>query len=421
MANFIDKLLNRFGYEKELPHDIFSVGESSSAYSTITNKKEMMNHYASWVYACVSIIAKATSAARFRLYIDNGADELEEVSKHPIIDLLENPNPFETKYEFLYRAMTHIQLTGDSFVYFARNKRKDIKEMYVLQPDKIEIIPSPVNFIDKYVLIDLKQNQEFFINEIMHIKLPSPNDPYYGASPLTACAMSVDIDEYQHKYQMNLYKNGAIPPIVLETEQGLDEASIKRLRRDWERLHRSDANSGRTAILDRGLKVKAVGVSPKDLDWLSTNRMTRDDILSIYGVPPALLGLVEDSNRSSGETQEYTFHRQVVEPLLTLLDERLTKDIAKQYNKNFIIQHDSTVPYDAERGARASQTRILSGQTTINEERMSQGYKPIDGGDEILVPLNYALLSNVSSGIMADGKHLPQGVQVQDTNETGKP
>lgn len=424
MPTLLDKIANRFGYSKSLPTDIYSVGESYSPFSSLGysgDKDEMLKHYSSWVYACVSIIAKATSKARFRLYLNRGADELEEIPSHPIIDLIENPNPFDTKTEFLYRAVSHIQLTGDSFIYLAKNKFGSVKEMYVLQPEKIEIVPDAVDFISSYLLNDLKQKEEFKVDEILHFKLPSPNSPYYGASPLMACAMSVDIDEYQHKYQMKFYQNSAIPPIVLETEQGLDEASVKRLRRDWERLHRSDGNSGRTAILERGLKVKSVGISPRELDWLSSNRMTRDDILSIYGVPPALLGLVEDSNRSNGETQEYTFHRQVIEPLLCLIDDKLTKNIASKFDKKFVIRHDSTVPYDAERGARAAQTRILSGQTTINEERLSQGYKPVEGGEEILVPLNYALLSNVSNGIMSDGKNIPQGVEIQSTSEAGKP
>lgn len=416
--NLLTKILNYVGLEKKLHQDIFSASDGSLFGFGLPrkNKQEMLEQYSSWVYACVSIIAKSISKARFRLYQNKGSDEYEEISSHQIIDLIENPNPFETKYEFLYRIITHLQLTGDSYIYVAKDKIKSMREMYVLQPENIEIIPSATDFIKEYILKDSKSTQFFSVDEIVHFKLPSPDNPYYGVSPLSACAMSVNIDEYQHKYQMRFYQNSAIPPVVLETEQGLDEASIKRLRRDWERLHKTDSNYGRTAILERGLKLKSVGVNPRDLDWLASNRVTRDDILSIYGVPPALLGLMEDTNRANGDTQEYTFHRQVVEPLLTMIDEKLTKEIAHRFDKKLFIKHDSTVPYDFERQARASQTRIFSGQTTINEERQAQGFKPVDGGDNILVPLNYAILENVVNGDFTDGK---SPLSNQTSNDVG--
>lgn len=413
----IDNVLKRIGYTKKVNNNIFGTNDVLESYSEYLgykeDKREMIAQYSSWVYACVSLIAKASSKSRFRLYKEKGADEYEEIYNHQILKLINSPNPFETKLEFVYRLITHLYLTGDAYIYLAKNKLNTLKEMYVLQPDRMNIVPHETSFIEKYTYsIDSgKENktQDFSIDEILHLKLPSPSSSYYGASPLSACAMSVNIDEYQHKYQMKLYKNGAMPPLVLETEQGLDEMSVKRLRRDWDRLYKGDGNSGRTAILEKGLKAKKIGIDPKELDWLANNRATRDDILAIYGVPPALLGLVEDSNRSNGETQEYTFHRQVIEPLLCMIDEKLTKNFEKAFgDEKLIVRHDSTVPYDSERGARASQIRILSGQTTINEERLSQGFKAIDGGDEILVPLNYALLSNVKNGIMTDGKSIPQ-------------
>jgi hypothetical protein len=59
------------------------------------------------------------------------------------------------------------------------------------------------------------------------------------------------------------------------------------------------------------------------------------------------------------------------------------------------IQHDSTVPMDEQRQATAAKERILSGQNTINEERKLKGWDSIEGGDVILVPVNYMPLNQM--------------------------
>lgn len=262
--------------------------------------------------------------------------------------------------------------------------------------ESVRIFPSKTNFIDHYELRPFGQNpQSFGVDEIIHHKYPNPKDPYYGMSVLMAAAESVDINSFQHNYQLGFYKNSAIPPVVLETESKLTNDVYQRLKADWHSTYAGQTNVGKTAILEQGLKLKQFGINPKDLDWLATNRATRDNICSIFGVPGAMLGLIEDVNRASGETMEYTFSRQVIEPNLAFLDDRLTKDLAKKFDESLVIIHDSTVPYDDLRSAQAARERVLAGLTTINEEREKEGFKPVEGGDNHIVPLNMTTLENL--------------------------
>jgi HK97 family phage portal protein len=146
--------------------------------------------------------------------------------------------------------------------------------------------------------------------------------------------------------------------------------------------------------------MEKLGINPKDLDWLATNSMTMKEICGIFKVPPSMLGIVDDVNRATAESQEYTFAKAAIEPILTSFDQRITKDLLRYYldGQRLFMKHDSTVPMDELRRAQAGQYRISSGQTTINEERKEQGYNGVTGGDTLLVPANLTTIDKLIAG-----------------------
>jgi len=103
-------------------------------------------------------------------------------------------------------------------------------------------------------------------------------------------------------------------------------------------------------------------------------------------------------NRANADANDYTFSANVIEPILNLLDERMTKDLAIKFDPRLIVKHDSTIRDDDKAEADVAKVRLSAGMTTINEERLAEGYEPVEGGDEILVPRNMVTLRDVIAG-----------------------
>lgn len=395
-----------FGYElkreKQADHNIYGVGGMNLIRGLFDNKGEkedMLRAYQSWVYACATKRAQSVAKAKFRLFRRNASDDYTELDDHSALMILERPNPLETKYQYLFRTILHMDLTGDAYSYIVRDGAKRVRELWSLQPEFMTVIPNTDGTVSYYEL-DYGNGTpivEFSPNDIIHYKHPSPIDPYYGASVVMAVAQSVDINDFQHNYQRNFYRRSALPPAVLESDSKLDDQTVQRLRKNFDSVYGGEENAGRTLILENGLKYKTLGVNPKDLDWLATNRYTLQEICAIFGVPPAMLGIVEDVNRANAESQEYTYAKMTVEPLLSNIDEQLTQSLIRQFvdGSKLFLQHDSTVPMDEDRKAAASQKRIFSGLTTINEERKLEGYEKASNGDVHLVPVNYMPLDQM--------------------------
>lgn len=371
-------------------------GRSTQSGLTDTkgNKKAMIHEFRSWVYACIDARAKEVQAAVFDVYVKQASLKLKPVQEtHPLVNLLSNPNPFMTRSELFYISVAHMDLTGDCFWYTPRNGLGVPAEVWPLVPYRVKIVPSKEKFISHYeVSVGHGETIPIGIEEMVHLRYPNPDNPYYGASPLMASAHAVDINIFQHEYQRQFYKNYAVPDFAFVTEDRLDDITWKRMQNEIVKKYGGSENRMIPMLLEGGADFKRIGVSPKEMNWLVENKATMQSIAGIFKVPPSKIGQEDVPNRAVAEASDYTFSKSVIEPILGMIDERLTQDLAKDFDERLVIKHRSTIKDDEERSARVRQIRVTSGYS-INELRERDGQEKVDGGDAILVPSNYVPLN----------------------------
>ncbi|MHC4502812.1 MAG: phage portal protein, partial [Planctomycetota bacterium] len=104
-----------------------------------------------------------------------------------------------------------------------------------------------------------------------------------------------------------------------------------------------------------------------------------------FGVPPAVLGLVEDFNRANAEAAQMLFARDTLAPKLKLIAARITQDVCSQFlPKGITCRFESPVPHDREADRLDMATGVRLGVLTPNEARADfYGKRPIDGGDAL--------------------------------------
>jgi len=61
----------------------------------------------------------------------SASQEFEVLIEHPLLDLLEQPNPIQTRWSFVYSFVANLNLTGWSYVVGGRKRRRQVR---VLQP-----------------------------------------------------------------------------------------------------------------------------------------------------------------------------------------------------------------------------------------------------------------------------------------------
>src|SRR5438552_7037969 len=104
---------------------------------------EQLRNYQSWVYAAVNAIAQDVARQKPFLFRNTGQADHEQVllpQTHPLVRLLENPNPWMTPWELWYLTAVYLELTGNCYWYAAPQKRGTVKWP---TPGELWVIPSP--------------------------------------------------------------------------------------------------------------------------------------------------------------------------------------------------------------------------------------------------------------------------------------
>lgn len=382
--------------------NLFTKARNSGVFSIVFpnnappfKAREYLESYRGWVAACVSKIAKEVATIELKLQKKQGSDWVD-VPSHPAMDLLARPNPFTTS-DYMYEATSsYIDLEGNAFWYVVRNAKANPTELWPLDPTKVTIIRDAKTFIGGYKYQTAPGN---FVNletwEVLHFKTFNPLDPYRGIGVVQQAAIMIDSDQYAAEYNRNFFYNSAMPAAVLSTEGTLDTEQYDRIREQWSSQYQGVANAHKTAILEGGLKFTPITLSQKDMDFLSQRKYDRDAIFAMFGVPKSILGITEDVNRANGENDARTFGRFTVGPRYRFLTTNLTEFYLPLWGlkpSQYRIIANDPVPLDPKVELQKRQIALQTGHMTRNEIRDLDGLKPIEGGDELLVPNNLVTL-----------------------------
>lgn len=346
---------------------------------------EQVRHYKHWVFAAVQAIAFQVAGTRLALYART-RDGVEEVTQHPFLDLMERVNPFHTRFWLWAETLTFLELTGNAYWYVARNGLGTPAELWLAHSQHMRVVPDRRTFIQGYVYSRGGEEVPFAREEIVHLKYPNPANPYYGRGPLQAAADAVDAHESMKRAEWNGFRHGIFPSLALESDQPLTPETVERLRVTFEQKYASPEQAGRPLVLERGLHAKPVSLSPREMDFLRSSRATRDEILAIFRVPAAVLGLTEDVNRSVADAMDLIFARYCIAPKLRLIEDQLNQDLLPQYDARLFCRFEGVVPEDREQSRADREANLRHGVTTINEERRKLGLSDAPWGDRPYLP-----------------------------------
>lgn len=359
---------------------------SSSGLGT---RSRQLAAYQGWVYAAVNAIARRMSGVGLRLY-RSGPDGME-IGQHPVLDLLNKPNPILTGRQLRHTLATHLDLTGMAFMLVVNNALKRPAELWPLSPGDLLEITSGNDTrrpITGFVFQGpAGKRVTYQPGEIIYFRHPGPMSLIYGASPIEAMAHAFDIDLAVRIYQRNFFRNSARPEVVLSTDQRLTEDEARRVLTRWRQKHQGLAHVFEPTVLDGGLKAQPLTYSSKDFEFVALAGWTQDNILAAYGVPAGKLGLVKDVNRANAVGIDVTFNAECIRPRLEMWEDVLNAFLLPAYGDGLVLRHDNPVPSDRAQAHKEAMAQLDRGMITINEARAAQGRGPVAWGDEPLRPL----------------------------------
>lgn len=358
------------------------------------------------VFRCINEIAKGVAAVPLCIYDGYGDDEREiEDRNHPLHKLLARPNPFRGGAAWFADVVSYYLLHGNAYIEGVSPNQDGAAplELYCHRPDRIKIIPDSVlatsprfyryDYSGGYKLWEV--NPLDGTGPILHWKTFNPRDDWYGQSMLEAASYSIDQHNEAGAWNQALLQNGAAPSGGFKyAPEGAIGATLTReqrdqLQKDIEERISGPRNAGRPLILDGGIDWVAMGLTPRDMDWLNGKKSSAQDICAVFGVPTQIVGIEGSQTFANFEEARLALYQECILPLLDGLLDELNHWLAPLYGDSIHIRidHDGI---DALAPIREAVWARITASTwlTTNEKRQATGYEPLDdaSADSVLVP-----------------------------------
>jgi HK97 family phage portal protein len=250
------------------------------------------------LYRSVRMIAEAAASIPLLLYEGN-----EELEDHPLVDLMRQPSLDHTTVDFLESWYGFLLVAGNAYVE-AVALNGELRELHVLRPDRMKVIPGPDGWPEGYEYTAGGQSIRFMdeavpgVRPILHVKMFHPANDHYGMSPIEAASVAIDIHNEASKWNKALLDNSARPSgaLVYAAANGqMTGEQFQRLKDELETSYQGARHAGRPLLLEGGLDWKPLSLSPKDMDFIEAKNSAAREIALAMGVPPQLLGIPGDN------------------------------------------------------------------------------------------------------------------------------
>jgi len=311
------------------------------------------------------------------------ADEIEEITDHPILDLLEYGNRFDDGGEVQELVEFLTEITGNGYANIVLdNKTGWPAALYPMLSQWTKIQPSDDGFVVGYFYGSTGANEEFFDREeVIHFKhRMSHLEPYYGISWTRMVAIEADTYAAARQDELARFDNEARPLGVFTTETNLTTDQRKVIEGSIRR-HQGVGRNGQVLILGgEGAKFEPMQFTPKEMEYVQGLDNLRDTILMIAGVPKSM-ATSDDVNRANADAGQTQHARDAVLPRTQRRCKTLNSELLPLFGVqagDMWLAPDNPVPEDELSKRERNVAYVGAGIITINEARTDEGLDPLE-------------------------------------------
>jgi len=229
-------------------------------------------------------------------------------------------------------------------------------------------------------------------NEVIHFKVFTPSNTYYGVPDILSAKNAVAGDEFAQRFNLDYFENKAVPRYIIVVKGAkLTADSERKLLEFFQtglkgRNHRtlyiplpSDGEQGRVEF-----EMKPVEAGVQDSSFKNYAVENRDRILIAHRVPVSKIGMPQGVSLANAKDADKTFKEQVCRPRQEELEFKVNL-IIREFTDAFVLRFNELALTDEETQSRIDDRYLKDQVITPNEVRARRGMAPLTGGDAVLI------------------------------------
>lgn len=352
------------------------------------------------VQAVVSFLADSVSQLPLKVYIRDAETERRRDRTSDAAKTLWRPNADQTEYEFVNALMIEYFLNGAVVVW------------HLPDPDyesghQLRVIPrawiTDSDFDTAYSLSSITVKS---VGNAPAVKIPAtdftffkyyaPGNPGGYISPVSSLKQILSEQIQADKFRSQIWRSSGRfnayitrPKDVSPWDDETKKKWIQAFREGW---GQGGGSAGKIPLLEDGMEIKPYQFNAKEAQYAETKQLSREDVAAAYHVNPSLIWHTNTQTFASAKDNARALYSDCLGPTLQMLQQRINTFLLPMLgaDPNTYVEFDLTEKLKGSFEERASilQSAVGGPYMTRNEARADSNLPPVDGGDQLIVPLN---------------------------------
>ena len=336
------------------------------------------------VWGCINLLAGTIGSLPLMVYRKTGEDRQVAVD-HPLYRVLhDSPNYDQTAVDFWEFMQTALELWGNAYARIDRAGDK-VVALVPINPMRIAVRRLTNGKIE-YSWSEDGRSWRLTDDEVFHIR-GFGGGPLQGMSTLHFGRQAFGHAVAAERASASTFRNGMRPSVVLRFKNWLkpDEREIAE-KKLGDKLSGA-GNAGRPIVLEGDTEITPLTLKPEDAQLLETRKFSMQEICTIFGVPPHMIGFTEKSTSwgTGIEQQTLAFQKFTLRRRLKRIEQAIAKQLLTPAERargmSVEFNMEGLLRADSQSRARFYQTMTQIGAMTINEVRALENLGKVDGGD----------------------------------------
>ena len=371
---------------------------------------QVLNYTATQLYqsqdnlqAVVNYLANSIAQLPLKVYTRDAEAQRRRDRTSAAAQLIWQPNRWQTSYEFNRALVSEYFVYGAVYAWLVPSTETESGWELLIIPttwlvDRPETSSNPYEPDSVWVQIPDGRGDAFELpaSEFVLFRTYSPGNPGGYLSPITALRQTMQEQIEAGNFRRELWhSSGRLNAQITRPAnvQPWDDETRKRFvdafRAAW---GAGGSKAGSIPLLEDGMEIKPFQTSFKESQWAESVKLSRETVAAAYGVNPALIWHTDAQTYASSKDNARALYSECLGPILQMLQQRINTFILPKVGASpeTYVEFDLTEKLKGSFEERASilQSAVGGPWMTRNEARADNNLPPLDGGDDLIVPLN---------------------------------
>lgn len=352
------------------------------------------------LHAVVSFLADSVAQLPLKVYVRNAEFDRMRDRHSNAAKLLYRPNADQTSYEFWNAVSTELLLMGVSTVWVLPDPDSESGlQLRLIPKEWITDSERKTNYAPDMIRVTTNGSGrviEIPRTEFIQFRMYSPGNPGGYQSPIAALRQTLNEQIQADKFRTEIWSSSGRfnayltrPSNVQPWDDEQRKAFVTAFREGW---GKGGSNAGKIPLLEDGMEIKPYQFNAKEAQYAETKQLSREDVAAAYHVNPSLIWHTTTQTYASAKDNARALYADCLGPTLQMLQQRINSFLLPMIgaDPNLYVEFDLTEKLKGSFEERASilQASVGGPWMTRNEARADNNLPPVDGGDELIVPLN---------------------------------